>query len=149
MTMSSTSRDRYPDHLDSADPLESTRPVIEVVDLLDLRWLRHRVQAALAQSGLPADRAADFVVAVNEVATNALLHGRPPVEVRLWLTPTRYLCAVTDHGPGFDGAAAGFAPAREDLADGGMGLVLARQMSDELTTSVTATGFTVRLAVRA
>ncbi len=128
-------------------PAETPARAFEVGGLKDVRWLRHRVQATLAESGLSLERVADFVVAVSEVATNAVVHGLPPVAVRMWSTPGTYLCAVTDHGPGFDEALAGHAPARDDLANGGMGLWLARQLCDELTTTRTGAGFTVLLTI--
>lgn len=131
------------------DTTNATTPMFEVTDLLNLRWLSQQVTAALADSDIGQERADDFVVAVSEIATNALVHGRPPVDVRLWRTHSRYLCAVTDRGPGFDDSAAGYTPAKEDLSHGGMGLWLARKMSDELTTSVTPAGFTVWLSVHA
>lgn len=129
------------------NPPEIMLPAVEVGDLNDLRWLRHRVHGVLGPSKLSPERLADFVVAVSEVATNAVVHGEPPVDVRMWSVSGRYLCAVRDRGPGFDATSAGYAPARDDLSGGGMGLWLARQLCDELTTSRTGAGFTVCLAI--
>jgi anti-sigma regulatory factor (Ser/Thr protein kinase) len=131
------------------DPLTATAPVLEVTGLTDLRRLRQQLRAELSGPSLPPETLADFVVAVSEVATNALMHGQPPVDVRLWSTPNRSVCTVTDRGKGFDDLFAGYAAAREDLAGGGMGLWLARQLCDHLNTEHGPDGFTVSLAVRA
>jgi len=131
------------------DPLTAATPVLEVHGLTDLRSLRQQLRVALSASSLSPETLADFVVAVSEVATNALVHGKSPVDVRLWSTPNRSLCIVTDRGSGFDDLFAGYAAAREDLAGGGMGLWLARQLCDHLHAEQTADGFTVSLSVRA
>ena len=131
------------------DPLTGATPVLEVHGLTDLRSLRQQLRVALSASSLSPETLADFVVVVSEVATNALVHGKSPVDVRLWSTPNRSLCIVTDRGSGFDDLFAGYAAAREDLAGGGMGLWLARQLCDHLHAEQTADGFTVSLSVRA
>ena len=43
----------------------------------DLRQLRHAVVGWAARAGLRGQRAADFVIAVHEIATNAIRHGSP------------------------------------------------------------------------
>ena len=87
---------------------------------------------------------ADFLTAAAEVIGNALRHGRPPVDVRLWITPTRLVCAVTDRGDGFDDPLAGYVPYDDDHARAGLWLV--RRTCDSLVYVATAEGFTARLA---
>jgi anti-sigma regulatory factor (Ser/Thr protein kinase) len=120
--------------------------VLEVDRLTDLWLLRRQLHPALAGSVLTSETISEFVFAVSEVATNALRHGRPPVLVRAWVTPSRVLCAVTDQGAGIDDPFAGYLPAHSDPAQGGRGLWLARRLCDHVTLRRTSAGFTVRLA---
>jgi anti-sigma regulatory factor (Ser/Thr protein kinase) len=131
------------------DPLEATRPVLDVHEIDDLRRLRHAVLDAVASTPAGPDLAENFLVAVNEVATNAALHGRPPVRLRLWTSAARSVCLVTDSGAGVQDPSAGYVPAHgRDLSRGGMGLWLARQLCDEVDLTTTPDGFTVRLTIR-
>jgi anti-sigma regulatory factor (Ser/Thr protein kinase) len=106
----------------------------------------------LADSPLSADAAQDFVLAIDEVTANAAEHGIPPVDVTLWCTAERLLCAVTDRGTAFDDPLVGYGPAHGDMAVGGMGLWLARRSVDSLTAAPaddSGDGCTVRLVVNA
>ena len=49
---------------------------------------------------LPAQEIENMVLATHEVVSNAHLHGRPPVVLRLWVLPGRLTVTVTDTGPG-------------------------------------------------
>jgi anti-sigma regulatory factor (Ser/Thr protein kinase) len=134
------------------DPLEATEPTLAMVDLDDMRVLRRALNRVLADSPLSPDAAQDFVLAIDEVTANAAEHGIPPVDVKLWCTPERLLCAVTDHGAAFDDPLIGYGPAHGDMAVGGMGLWLARRSVDSLTASPadeSGDGCTVRLVVNA
>jgi len=134
------------------DPLEETEPTLSMVDLDDMRVLRRALTRVLADSSLSADAAQDFVLAIDEVTANAAEHGIPPVDVRLWCTPERLLCAVTDRGAAFDDPLVGYGPAHGDMAVGGMGLWLARRSVDSLTAAPadeSGDGCTVRLVVNA
>ncbi|GAB4081953.1 ATP-binding protein [Modestobacter muralis] len=134
------------------DPLEETEPTLAMVDLEDMRALRRALTRVLADSSLSEDAAQDFVLAIDEVTANASEHGIPPVDVRLWCTPERLLCAVTDRGAAFDDPLVGYGPAHGDMAVGGMGLWLARRSVDSLTAAPaddSGDGCTVRLVVNA
>jgi anti-sigma regulatory factor (Ser/Thr protein kinase) len=134
------------------DPLEATEPTLAMVDLDDMRALRRALHRVLADSALSPDAAQDFVLAIDEVTANAAEHGVPPVDVRLWCTPERLLCAVTDRGTAFDDPLVGYGPAHGDMAVGGMGLWLARRSVDSLTAAPadeSGDGCTVRLIVNA
>jgi anti-sigma regulatory factor (Ser/Thr protein kinase) len=134
------------------DPLEATEPTLAMVDLDDMRALRRALNRVLADSPLSADAAQDFVLAIDEVTANAAEHGIPPVDVKLWCTPERLLCAVTDRGTAFEDPLVGYGPAHGDMAVGGMGLWLARRSVDSLTASPadeSGDGCTVRLVVNA
>ena len=128
---------------------EDTPPTLQLVDLDDatrLPELRARVRAALDGSGEPGQLRSRFAAAVAEVLHNALRHGRPPVAVRLWATPSWLECTVTDCGDGFDDQLAGYALPGNGFPPAGAGLWLARQACDTLEAFRTGTGFTVRLA---
>jgi anti-sigma regulatory factor (Ser/Thr protein kinase) len=134
------------------DPLEATEPTLAMVDLDDMRALRRALNQVLADSALSPDAAQDFVLAIDEVTANAAEHGIPPVDVKLWCTPERLLCAVTDRGTAFDDPLVGYGPAHGDMAVGGMGLWLARRSVDSLTATPaddSGDGCTVRLVVNA
>ena len=123
------------------DPVESTPPTLHVADVGSVRELRRALTASLAHGPLDPDEAEDLVLAIDEVVVNATEHGIPPVDVRLWVTEQRVLCAVADRGPGFDEPLAGYGPAHGgDLSVGGMGLWLARRAVDRMTTGPRADG---------
>jgi anti-sigma regulatory factor (Ser/Thr protein kinase) len=111
--------------------------------------LRARVRAALDEAG--AKGAAQeavrvrFVAAVTEVLGNAFRHGAPPIDVRLWTTPTRLEAMITDCGKGFDDPLAGFIPPGNGSSPAGVGLWVVRQACDTLDAFRTPTGFTVHL----
>ena len=73
--------------------------------------------------------AEDLVMATNEVLSNALQHGAPPVRLELWAAPFWLTCRVTDHGPGLSDRLRGY---RHACAPGPMGLRVARQLCGEL-----------------
>lgn len=131
------------------DPLERTPPAVRADDVAgpsDLAGLRHAVGTELARAGVPPWRSHEFVLAVSEMVANAIRHGRPPVRARLWSTPRRVLCTVTDAGAGFDLPLSSYL---FDPAQPGLGLHLARQLCDQLNLCWTPAGFTVRLALLA
>ena len=138
-----TSRTAGPEYTDPAvflrslpvpdEPLERTPPVLVAADVRDFIGLRHSVAAELATRTTSAELAEDFLLAVDEMTSNAVRHGRPPVGLRLWTAADRIVCTITDGGPGWDDPFAGYGPAHgDDLSRGGMGLWLARQLCDHV-----------------
>ncbi|TYP90313.1 anti-sigma factor RsbA family regulatory protein [Blastococcus xanthinilyticus] len=118
------------------EPLERTPPLLAAADVADFIGLRHTVGAALATVAAPADLVEDFLLAVDEMTSNAVRHGVPPVGLRLWTAPDRIVCTISDGGPGWDDPFAGYGPAHgADLSRGGMGLWLARQLCDHVDIS--------------
>jgi len=63
-------------------------------DLIDLRHLVLRVAET---AGLDADRGADLVLAVNELASNSVEHGPGRGRLRMWDRPN-VVAEVADHG---------------------------------------------------
>jgi anti-sigma regulatory factor (Ser/Thr protein kinase) len=148
-----------PDHVDAAEylismpvpaePLEGTPPLVRADSVRDLRGLRRDLAARAADASLPAGSEPaleDFLLAVDEMTTNALRHGRPPVDLRLWADEKRLVCTVTDRGAGLQDPFIGYGPAHgDDLSLGGMGLWLARQLCDHVDITGTPDGVRVRL----
>ncbi|MFF7210602.1 ATP-binding protein [Streptomyces sp. NPDC008238] len=98
-------------------------------------------------AGLPAARRGEFVLAVNEVASNAIVHGGGRGRLMLRRTDGEVQCRVADHGPGFDAAVI------PELLPGldsrpGRGLWLARLVTDRLTIGPGPVGAVVTLAIR-
>lgn len=64
----------------------------------DLRPVRDFVTGFAQRSGLNADRAADLVLAVGEVAANTLRHTCGGGVVQAWREPGEVICQVSDQG---------------------------------------------------
>jgi anti-sigma regulatory factor (Ser/Thr protein kinase) len=129
------------------EPLQVSAPRLAVDDVVDQIALRHAVAAELAAVRGAREVVEDFLLAVDETASNAIRHGAPPVGLRLWTSADRLVCTVTDAGPGPDDPFAGYGPAHgDDLSRGGMGVWLARQLCDHVDISSGPDGVTVRLA---
>lgn len=125
-----------------ADPLQRTPPAIVLIDPLPVE-ARRAVQEANGGRLSPADLD-DMVVAVSEVVTNALRHGRPPTLVRIWTGEERMVVTVTDSGAGPQDPFAGLLPAIGG-APGGRGLWITHQACNHVTASRTPDTFTLRL----
>lgn len=112
----------------------------------DLAPARAFVARHALRLGLAAERVADFVLAVNEVTTNALRHGAGRGDLRMWTAGPRLVCEVTDSGRAPDGFV-GFLRG-EPTAERGHGLWIARQLCDLLEIRGGDRGTTVRLHIR-
>lgn len=95
----------------------------------DLRRLRALVEAEAAAAGVRGDRLRDFLTAVHEVLVNALVHGTGQATMRLWDERLSFICEVDSEGPTVSETTAGYIPVR-DMATGGRGLWIARQLCD-------------------
>lgn len=107
--------------------------------------LRRAVLAEAVAAGLPGDQADDIVLAVHELAANAVRHGGGAGRLRMQAASGRLRCHVSDEGP--DNAGAGLpARARGTLAAGqwpirpGHGLWLVRRMADQLSVAAGPAG---------
>jgi len=110
---------------------------------LGLSAMRHLVTTRAAQFGLTAKRVEDLVLAVNEVATNSLRHGKGASRLRLWTTADAFICEVADEG-GIDVPLAG---RRRPSAgeDSGYGLWMANELCDLVEMRSFESGAVVRL----
>lgn len=110
-----------------------------------LRPVRELVERVSEEAGLLRERAEEICLVVNEIATNAILHGQPPVRVRAWDDDPTILFEVTDTGSGPNDPLQGFIPPDPGQLDG-KGLWLARQLADRLEIATSAEGTSVRIA---
>lgn len=69
---------------------------------------RAELSARAKHEGLDDDRVERLVIAANEVATNALVHGERPMRAQLWAAAGEVVCEVADSGPGIDDPFAGW-----------------------------------------
>jgi anti-sigma regulatory factor (Ser/Thr protein kinase) len=121
--------------------------------LLDRRFgrdeitaVRHEVTARL-DAGLLADRLHGFVLAINEVITNAVLHAGGHGRIVLWITGSAVHCTVTDSGPGIPEQFRRPPAVPEAFEVGGRGIWLAHQLCDEVTMATGPIGTTIGLSV--
>lgn len=128
-------------------PTTEPAATAQVTARADLAHLRHLLRdTATRSSTLPAGDVDDLVSAVNEVATNGLVHGRPPVRVTLWSAPAELICEVVDSGVAHLDPLAGF---RYPAPTGSRGLWAARQLVDDaFVTAVPGGGSAVLLVKR-
>jgi anti-sigma regulatory factor (Ser/Thr protein kinase) len=101
----------------------------------------------VARSAPSPDRAADLVLAANELVTNTIVHGGGDATVRAWSSPGEVVVDVTDGGPGVRDPLAGYRPPELGAASG-MGLWVVRQLVDAFAADSSEAGTVVSIAVR-
>jgi hypothetical protein len=62
---------------------EGDPTIVLEFDLADLRGMRRMVTAMAVDCGLPGSRADELALAVNEIASNAVVHGGMPADAGL------------------------------------------------------------------
>ena len=108
----------------------------------DLRQLRHAVAGWVARAGLQGQRAADFVIAVHEIAANAVRHGSPIARLALQITGTAAQAEIRDSGHWPPKS-----PATTVPGGLGMGLQVARRACDQVTIRRGVNGSAVILQI--
>ncbi|HEX2360618.1 MAG TPA: sensor histidine kinase [Jiangellaceae bacterium] len=108
-----------------------------------LRAIRSLVGTHGTQAGLSEDRIREFQIAVNEVATNTIVHTDGPGRLRIWRDDDAVVCEIRDEGRITD-PLAGRRRVAPDQTDG-RGLLLASVMSDLLQIAVDESGNTIRI----
>jgi anti-sigma regulatory factor (Ser/Thr protein kinase) len=107
-------------------------------DLDQLASARELVKAAAYQHSAVSHQTIEQLrVAVTEVTSNGLLHGRPPVRVTLWAEVGSLTCLVEDSGSGNLDPMTGF---RHPEGASSLGLWAARQLVDELQIGSSPSG---------
>src|SRR6201995_166695 len=91
----------------SAAPRDGEPPALDqAFDGDSLYALRAAVAAHGSQAGLSEGRTRDLVLAVHELAANAVRHGAGQGRLRLWAVQDAVRCEITDQGaPGETDAA--------------------------------------------
>lgn len=113
----------------------------------DISVVRHQVSAGLTGAGLSGDRLHGFVLAVNEVITNVVLHAGGHGHIVVWLTGDSASCTVTDSGPGIPERFREASDVPEAFEVGGRGIWLAYQLCDEVTMATGPIGTTIGLRI--
>ncbi|WP_305787647.1 ATP-binding protein [Symbioplanes lichenis] len=112
----------------------------------DITVLRHEVLDRLGRLAL-GDRRDGFVLAVNEVITNVVLHGGGGGRLVLALTAGDLWCTITDSGPGIPEEFQRPPEVPEAFDVGGRGIWLAYQLCDEVTMATGPIGTTIGLKI--
>jgi anti-sigma regulatory factor (Ser/Thr protein kinase) len=107
--------------------------------------LRALVSRHAAAAGLDPARAADLVLAVDEVATNSVRHGGGSGTLRIWRDAAALVCEVRDAGRFEDPLVGRERPPLD--RDGGRGLWLVNRLCDLVQLRSFPTGAVVRLHV--
>lgn len=122
-------------------------PVSRVFTAADVAAVRQLIKYVARSAGLLELVLPDFVLAVQELMTNAVRHGGGWGRVRLHRAGDLLVCTVTDRGPGLTGDLAELGALPPPDSEGGRGLFLARQMTDGLHISTGAAGVAVTVTM--
>lgn len=142
--------DRYQDptrfiaeHRDGPpDPVEQTAPAVELTDPSPAA-ARATVSGLTNHNGLLAAEAEGLILATSEAVANAILHGQPPIVLRIWEQPDRTTVTVTDTGTGPVDPFVGLLPPTNP-SGGGLGLWISQQLVD-ITHHRHPGGYTIRM----
>jgi anti-sigma regulatory factor (Ser/Thr protein kinase) len=110
-----------------------------------LAQLRDLAAARLREAGLDEDRVMDVVLAVDEAATNALVHGSGEPALRIWREDGEVVCEIADHGTLTEPLAGRRKPQPDSPS--GRGVWLMNQLCDLVELRATDDGTVVRLHV--
>lgn len=112
----------------------------------DLTAVRAVVAGRAVAAGVDRERTDDLIIAVNEVASNAIKHSDSVGLLQVWAAPTELICQVHSTSHIADPLAGRHRPAPG--VDGGIGLWMVNQLCDLVETRTSFTGTTIRLHVR-
>jgi anti-sigma regulatory factor (Ser/Thr protein kinase) len=128
-----------------AAPLPEPRAVAHELDFEagSLAALRAAVSEHAQRAGIPDARTDDFVLAVNEVATNSVRHAAGGGRLRLWSESDALVCEIRDEGVLEEPLAGRVRPTPGQA--GGYGLWLANQFCELVQVRSFASGTVVRL----
>lgn len=121
------------------DPAHSSRVLYLIATLSDLARIREFVEEQALDLGIPTGEVPTLILAVDEAATNVIIHGYHrrggPIEVEVAREEAMFVVYLRDLAPVFD-------PTRVpppdlsiplfDRPPGGLGIHLMRQIMDEL-----------------
>jgi anti-sigma regulatory factor (Ser/Thr protein kinase) len=111
--------------------LGDVKPLVALgFDAERITALRHTVTRAAENVGLRGQRLEDFVLAVNEIVTNAVRHAGGHGRLRMWLYAGAVRCEVVDNGAGIPQDRLNGHELPPSFAVSGRGLWLARHLCD-------------------
>jgi anti-sigma regulatory factor (Ser/Thr protein kinase) len=129
-------------------PLADPPPTVEKLAFAHgaLNGVRAFVRRHAERAGLGSERAADFVLAANEIATNSLRHGGGHGILRVWADTDALICEVSDRGRIDQPLVDRQAPALG--RESNRGLWIANQLCELVQIRSFPTGSVVRLHMR-
>jgi anti-sigma regulatory factor (Ser/Thr protein kinase) len=122
-------------------------PVCGLDRLDDIAIARELVRARAEALGLAPHDVDDLTMAAGEVAANAVLHGRPPRTVWIYVDEGVLVCHVHDAGPGPRDPLAGYMPPDRRTLER-RGLWVAHQLCEIVEVAADETGTHVYLGMR-
>jgi anti-sigma regulatory factor (Ser/Thr protein kinase) len=108
--------------------------------------LRRLLSDRMSAADIAPRHAEDMTLAVVEVLSNAHRYGGGVRALRIGRVGDRFVCEISDHGPGLEDPLAGYMPPGSRHARG-VGLWVARQATRRLDMVSTDRGLTTRLWV--
>ncbi|RCG33119.1 ATP-binding protein [Sphaerisporangium album] len=114
----------------------------------DLPEVRDFAALQARRAGMAEEDIGDYLVAVNEVATNAVTHGSAKARLRVWCEGGDLFIDVHDTGHWIIEDQPGMV-APHDYSTSGMGLWVARRLTKELIlrTGLSGTSLTMRFQI--
>jgi serine phosphatase RsbU (regulator of sigma subunit)/anti-sigma regulatory factor (Ser/Thr protein kinase) len=122
--------------------------IVRHFTVTDLVALRHEVEGFAVAHGLADPALYRFVVAVNELTTNAVRHGGGAGRLEVWHSGDLLHCRVTDTGSGIPLGPRRNTEPPPPYAVNGRGLFLARQNAHSFHIDSRDAGTTVSLTAR-
>ncbi|MFI6909985.1 ATP-binding protein [Nonomuraea sp. NPDC050394] len=117
-------------------------PVSVMVTLGRLGAARQLAAATARRMGMRPSLIPDTIIAINEITTNAVTHGRAPARLRIWRDNGDLVVEVRDRGHWTNPATVVAGDLSADLplkpVPGGRGLWIARTIARTLTADTTA-----------
>jgi anti-sigma regulatory factor (Ser/Thr protein kinase) len=135
-------------HVDSL-PAPPDHALSMPFDAHDLGVLRMLAQSHALEAGVGRPAAGDFMMAVNELATNSILHAGGGGTLHLWREPGAVLAEVADEGHIADPQAGLGPPPPESPRGRGLWMVNRICESVQICSSPRGTRVRARVAVRA
>ncbi len=121
----------------------------QAFDADTLHKLRKAVLTQAVSAGMPDDRAAEVMLAVHELAANAVRHGGGGGRARMRVISGELHCQVSDPGPGsIDGGTGGGGGGTAESwpVRPGRGLWLVRKVADRMSMASDPAGSRVTVA---
>lgn len=111
-----------------------------------ITFLRRAVAEHAGRAGLSGRGLEDFVLAVNEIVTNAVVHGGGHGRLRLWTRGERLWCEISDEGPGLPAGWMGDMRPPAGFDSCGRGLWLTSMLCEHITIVSGPAGTSVTFA---